>query len=90
MEDTLPVLIKIKPLKGYQIRVKFSDGVQGKVDLSRFLNNRLFRFWKKYSLFKKVAIGSKGELIWNDKIGLDGLEIYLKITGKKSEEVVSK
>lgn len=90
MKDNLPILIKAKPLRNYHVRVKYSDGVQGEIDLSKFARRGLFRSRKNYGQFKKVTIGPRGELIWSDELGLDGLEIYLKLTGKNLEEVVSK
>ncbi len=90
MNEKIPVLIEAKPLEKYRLSVKFSDGVQGVIDLSEFAGKGVFALWNDYGQFKKVKIGSSGELIWDDEVDMDGLAIYLKITGKKPEDVLPK
>jgi hypothetical protein len=34
-----------------------------------------------------VKIGSSGELVWNDQIDLCPDALYLKVTGKKPEDI---
>ena len=90
MNENIPVLVEAKPLKSYRLNVKFSDGVQGVVDLSEFAGKGVFALWNDYSQFEKVKIGGSGELIWNEEVDMDGLAIYLKLTGKKPEDVLPK
>ena len=90
MEERIPVPIEVEPLKNYHLNVKFSDGVQGVVDLSEFAGKGVFALWNDYSQFEKVNIGTSGELIWNEEVDMDGLAIYLKLTGKKPEDVLPK
>lgn len=90
MKDTIPVLINVEPLKEYHLRVKFSDGIEGDVDLSDFAGKGVFALWNDYNQFEKVTIGSGGELVWNEQVDMDGLGIYLKLTGKKPEDVLPK
>jgi hypothetical protein len=90
MEEKLPVLKEAKPLENFCLYVKFSDGREGKVDLSEFAGRGVFALWNDYSQFEKVRIGSAGELVWNDEVDLDGLGIYLRLTGKKPEDVLPK
>jgi hypothetical protein len=90
MEEKIPVPVEVRPLKNYRLNIKFSDGVQGEVDLSEFAGKGVFTLWNDYSQFEKVKIGASGELIWNDEVDMDGLAIYLKLTGKKPEDVLPK
>lgn len=90
MEENLPVLKEVKPLKDYCLEVKFSDGVEGKIDLSDFAGKGVFALWNDYSQFEKVSISSSGELVWNEEVDMDGLGIYLRLTGKKPEDVLPK
>ncbi len=90
MEENLPVLKEAKPLKDFRLHVKFSDGAQGEVDLSEFAGKGVFALWNDYSQFEKVTIGSSGELVWNEDVDMDGLGIYLKLTGKKPEDILPK
>jgi hypothetical protein len=90
MKDNLPVLVEVEPLKNYRLHVKFSDGVDGMVDLSEFALKGVFALWNDYSQFEKVSVGSSGELVWNDEVDMDGLAVYLKLTGKKPEDILPK
>ena len=90
MEENIPALKEVKPLEKFRLYVKYSDGVEGKVDLSEFAGKGVFNLWNDYSQFEKVTIGSSGELVWDEDVDMDGLGIYLKLTGKKPEEVLPK
>ncbi len=37
--------------------------------------------------FNQVRIGSSGELVWDDRIDLCPDALYLKVTGKKPEDI---
>lgn len=90
MEENIPALVEVKPLEDFCLYVKYSDGVQGKVDLSDFAGHGVFALWNDYSQFEKVTIGASGELIWDENVDMDGLGIYLRLTGKKPEDVLPK
>ena len=90
MEEKIPALEEVKPLEAFKLYVKYSDGVEGTIDLSAFAGKGVFALWNDYNQFKKVTIGSSGELIWNEDVDMDGLGIYLKLTGKKPEDVLPK
>ncbi len=90
MEEHIPVLKEVKPLKNFCLQVKFSDGAEGIVDLSEFAGKGVFALWNDYGKFKGVTIGSSGELVWDEDVDMDGLGIYLRLTGKKPEDVLPK
>jgi hypothetical protein len=90
MKENLPILKEVKPLENFCLYVRFSDGSEGKVDLSEFAGKGVFTLWNDYRQFEKVSIGSAGELVWNEEVDLDGLGIYLRLTGKKPEDVLPK
>jgi hypothetical protein len=90
MEEKIPTPKEAKPLKDYRLYVKFSDGIEGEVDLSEYAGKGVFAFWNNYSNFENVTISSRDELIWNNAVDLDGLGIYLNLTGKKPEDVLPK
>jgi hypothetical protein len=73
MEENIPVLKEVKPLKNFCLQIKFSDGVEGIVDLSEFAGSGVFALWNDYSQFEKATIGSSGELVWNEDVDMDGL-----------------
>ena len=82
--------IKIKPLDNYQLWVKYSDGVEGIVDLSDLVGDGVFALWNDYREFQKVHIGPNGEIAWNEQVEICPDSIYLKITGKKPEDIFPK
>lgn len=90
MEEKLPVLQEVKPLQNFCLHVRFSDGIEGQVNLSEFAGKGVFNLWNDYSEFEKVSIGSGGELVWNEEVDMDGLAIYLRLTGKKPENILPK
>jgi len=88
MKEKLPVLEVVNPLENFCLYVKFSDGHKGEVDLSEFAGKGVFALWNDYSKFEAVRIGSGWELVWNKDVDLDGIGIYLRLTGKKPEEIM--
>ena len=86
----MPRPIQVKPLENYRLSVKFSDGVEGTVDLSYLAGQGVFALWNDYPEFRKVHIGSSGEIAWSEEIDMCPDAIYLKITGKKPEDLFPK
>ncbi len=82
-----PKILETRPLDGYKIWLKFDDGVTGEVDLSHLVGKGVFEFWKDYENFKKVKVENGRWLSWSDEIDLDADTLYLKLTGKKPEEL---
>ncbi len=79
--------VEVRTLPNYRIWVKYADGMQGEVDLSYLVGKGVFSIWNDRKKFAKVRIGETGELIWDDDVDLCPDSIYLKISGKSSEEV---
>jgi len=86
----MPRPIEVKPLENYRIWVKYSHGVEGVVDLSDLVGKGVFAVWNDYREFQKVHIGPGGEIAWSEEIDLCPDAIYLKITGKKPEDLFPK
>lgn len=79
--------VKIKPLENYKIWILYSDGIQGVVDLSHLAGKGVFSQWNDYENFKKVSIGSVGELKWNDEIDLCPDSLYMTLTNTTLEQL---
>ena len=77
----------IKPLVDFKLRLTYDDGVEGVVDLSYLKERGVFKIWNQPGLFEKVYIGKSGQISWSDEIDLCPDALYLKIIGKKPEEV---
>ncbi|MBI3538120.1 MAG: DUF2442 domain-containing protein [Chloroflexi bacterium] len=86
----MPKLIEVNPLERFHLRVKYSDGVEGVADLSKFAGKGVFALWNDYSEFQKAHIGSSGEIAWNDEVDMDADAIYLQITGNKPKDIFAK
>ena len=78
---------KVKVLSDYKIWLKYSDDIEGIIDLSDLVGRGVFSEWNDYDKFKNVKIGSSGELIWQDEVDLCPDSLYMKITGKTAEEL---
>jgi hypothetical protein len=80
-------IVKVKALQGYQLELEFDDGVRGVVDLSDLAGKGVFALWQDRCAFEQVRIGSSGELAWGEQIDLCPDALYLKVTGKKPEDL---
>jgi hypothetical protein len=77
----------VKVLPGYRLDLEFDDGVTGTVDLSEVVGKGVFSVWRDARFFEQVHIGSSGELVWGGKVDLCPDALYLKVTGKKPEDI---
>lgn len=80
-------ITKVSALKNYCLELAFDDGMCGVVDLSDLAGKGIFNLWSDPHVFEQVKIGSIGELMWLDKIDLCPDALYLRLTGKKPEEI---
>ena len=80
-------ITKVKALPGYRLELEFDDGVCGVVDLSDTVGSGVFALWRDPLVFEQVRIGSSGELAWGDRIDLCPDALYLRVTGKKPEDI---
>ena len=80
-------ITKVKVLPRYHLELEFDDGVSGTVDLSESVGKGVFAVWRDSLVFEQVRIGSSGELVWGDKIDLCPDALYMKVTGKKPEDL---
>ena len=80
----------VKVLPKYKLWIKYSDGVEGEVDLSHLVGKGIFSLWEDETEFQKVSIANSGEIVWNDKIDLCPDSLYMQITGKTPEQVFPK
>ena len=85
-----PKPVEVKALEGYCLWIKYSDGIEGVVDLSDLVGKGVFALWKDYREFQKVCIGAGGAIAWGEEIDLCPDALYLRITGKKPEDLFSK
>jgi hypothetical protein len=81
------MITNVKILQDYCLELTFDDGISGTVDLSVLVGKGVFAFWRDPQAFEQVRIGSSGELVWNEQVDLCPDSLYLKVTGKKPEDI---
>ena len=79
--------LEVKALPDYKLWLRYADGAEGEVDLSEFAGRGVFKLWDDYSAFEGVHLGEQGQIAWSDKIDLCPDALYLRLTGKRPEEV---
>jgi hypothetical protein len=80
-------IVFVKALPEYKLKLEYSDGTKGEVDVSHLAGKGVFKKWEIPGEFEKVSIGSMGELVWGNDIDICPDSLYLRLTGKKPEEV---
>ena len=83
-------VVQVKPLEDYRLWIQFADGAEGIVDLSDMAGKGVFSRWDDYREFQKAHISSAGDVAWDDEIDLCPDALYLKVTGKKPEDIFPK
>jgi len=73
--------------ENHSLFLEFDDGVHGTVDLSDLAGKGVFALWLDRRAFEGVRIGSSGELAWGDTIDLCPDSLYLRVTGKKPQDL---
>ncbi len=74
--------VHVEALPPYRIRVRFSDGVEGTVDLSHLRNHGVFRRWEEPGFFEQVFISADaGTVSWPGQLDLDPDVLYARATG---------
>ena len=79
--------VAVAPRRGYRIWLRYADGVEGEVDLSRLVGTGVFVAWRDRGFFERVHIGPGHAIAWSDEIDLCPDALYLRLTGKKPEDI---
>lgn len=77
-------IIYVTPLKNYRLKLRFEDGVEGEVDLEKFLKfEGVFEPLKKWAFFIQVDVNAEiGTVYWPNGADLDPDVLYSEITGQ--------
>ena len=79
--------VQVRALPNYKLWVRYSDGVEGEVDLGHLVGKGVFALWDDYSAFEQVYIGSDGQIAWSGMIDICPDAVYMMITGKTPEQL---
>ena len=83
----MPRIVGVRVLEKYRLDLTFDDGTRGSVDLADLAGKGVFSEWNDPGAFARVRIGPSGELAWGDRIDLCPDALYLRVTGKKPEDL---
>jgi hypothetical protein len=75
------------PLPSFRLELRFDNGEAGVVDLSSLAGRGVFAAWNEAGVFQRVAITAEGAVEWPGELDLCPDALYLRMTGKKIEEV---
>ena len=79
----------LKVLDNYRVWLRFNDGTAGEVNFSSKSRTGVFAFWNSYDNFRQARIGDYGELLWNDQIDFCPDSLWLQVTGRKPETLLT-
>lgn len=82
----IPNITNAIPLNGYKLFVEFSDGIQGEINLSKWVGKDVFAEWNNKQNFDRVTITKGGKLHWTDDIEMDPDAFYLQLINKTFDE----
>ncbi len=80
-------LVRVEARPDYHLWLRYADGVQGEVDLSKFVGHGVFAAWERPGAFERVRIDEYGALAWDGEVELDPDALYLELTGKTAAEI---
>lgn len=74
--------VEVRPHAGFTLWLRFSDGAEGVVDLSRLAGRGVFRCWDDADAFEAVRVAEHGAVAWGDDVELCPDALYVQVTGK--------
>ncbi len=85
-EDVRPT--SVVPLEGFRIWLRYSDGVEGKIDLARLAGSGVFSAWDDRAVFESARVDSQGAVVWDTGIELCGDALYMQLTGEVADDAL--
>ena len=80
--------VDVAALDGYKIWIKFEDGAEGKLDLSRHAGRGVFKAWENREFFENVRITSYHAVCWGKDLDMCPDALYMELTGKNLDELL--
>ena len=79
--------VAVEPPNGYRIWLRYTDGVEGEVELSHLVGKGAFAAWRDPDFFAGGHIAAGGGIAWSEDLDHCPDALYLQITGKSPEDI---
>lgn len=79
--------VEIQAMPGHRLWLRYSDGTEGEVDLSRLAGRGVFRIWAQPGVFEAVTLGPGRAIHWTDDVEMCSDSLYLQLTRKGEEDL---
>lgn len=79
--------IEVEPLSEFRLRLEYSNGINGEVDLSHLVGLGVFKAWNDELSFLTVRITHYGAVAWENDIELCADALYLQLHGRSLSEL---
>ncbi len=82
-------ITNVLPLENFKIKVTFTDGAEGVVDLSELKGKGIFSAWNDEAVFNAVSVNNESHTVsWPGGIDLCPDVLYAEITGQSIDTVI--
>jgi hypothetical protein len=77
-------IVDARPMDGYQLHLRFEDGVEGTIDLAKLVRfEGVFAPLRDRGFFEQVRVNSElGTIVWPNGADLDPDVLYAEVSGK--------
>ena len=76
-----------KPLPAFRLELQFDNSEAGIVDLSEYVGQGVCMAWEKPGVFEQVTVTADGAVEWPGEIDFCPDALYLRMTGKRPEDL---
>ena len=80
-------ILSARALKDYTIWIRYSDGVEGEVDLSHLVGKGVFSIWEDPNVFQMLQVENGRFITWTEGADLCADSLYLDMTGKSPGDI---
>jgi hypothetical protein len=85
LKSMRPRVAHVKPLAGFRLSLRFTDGAAGVVDLSDLAGQGVFSAWRDAGFWEQAAVDpATGTVSWPGGLDIDPDCLYRDITGAKT------
>ena len=81
-------IVSFRVLEGYDVWLRFDDGVEGVVNLSHLVGKGVFAPWRDYEFFRRASVADYGSLTWPGDLDLCPDTLWSRITGKEPADTL--